>query len=424
MFSQPLLETLTDVLSIFEMVALLSVSREFRKLIHSESLGVLIALKIRRDVDRIHPIKTSFINVNTGRMHSSIEFKDGEFTSAGSLIDRVIDTTKNKSISSWTLDMKEWIRWLSISVLERYPIWMYQPIYSPLYPGTGAAGEIYVIARKYIESSIKNRLSDRIQPTMFKSKAKKGQYKSLTKEQNKFNKSMDIFQRIRRAVFHPVQYKKSLLNIFRLLNDTQSLQSGSDVHLKIVISPPRLNPDIPITFSSGKSMPIPRLQIQLAKAENRTVKHIRRCTEEEDDLFFNFYKEETVVRIVDGDEIVCVIYSDGHVINTSLFSEYESFLEEFNRDIWENSGIIGRICNACIFCQKPLTNKDSLEKGFGSVCEKKWGLHLYRARENQVVVNNRNSTAVNGAFSQQQVDMLSLFKPMDQEPPRKKIRTV
>jgi hypothetical protein len=425
MFQQPLLKAFTESLSIFEIVSLSSVSKEFRTtILTNQNLGVLIATKVIRDVDELYPFKESFVDEETGRLCFGLEPKEmANYTPLEPLLRRIIDTTTNQSIQSWPQEMKKWIRWLSISVLNKIPTWMYQVKLSPLYPHTRTTEDSFINAWLYLRSSIKNRLTTRIQPTMFKSKAKMGQYKPLTKEQTKCNRLLDVFQDIRSKVFPPVQYQKGLLNIFRLLNQTQSLQSGSDIHLKIAISPPNSDPNTLVVFSSGKKMPIPRLTIQLAKAPNRTFKRI--WLPEDDDEHPDIYKEETIVRITDGSKgytegIVCAIYPDGHVVNTSLFEQYESFLEEFDRDIWTNSGIIGKICNACIFCHKPLSRNDSLENGFGSVCEKKWALHLYRAKDNRAIINHLHSTTVKGAFD---LDLLILFKPLDrEEPPRKKRR--
>jgi hypothetical protein len=51
----------------------------------------------------------------------------------------------------------------------------------------------------------------------------------------------------------------------------------------------------------------------------------------------------------------------------------EDFLKLFESDPLAIAGDVGKLANQCVFCMKRLTDPDSLEKGYGRLCQEKWG---------------------------------------------------
>jgi hypothetical protein len=81
------------------------------------------------------------------------------------------------------------------------------------------------------------------------------------------------------------------------------------------------------------------------------------------------------------------IYPTGHYFNPvtlldmpkegkymeNVSRDIQDFLKLFEKEPWEISGELGKLGNYCIFCQKKLTNKASLSKGYGKDCAETWG---------------------------------------------------
>lgn len=78
--------------------------------------------------------------------------------------------------------------------------------------------------------------------------------------------------------------------------------------------------------------------------------------------------------------IICAIFGDGSVITTSNYWHNNGvvrLLRELEFNVPETLGSIGKALGRCLLCQKTLGTEYMREKGYGRVCEKKWGLDRF-----------------------------------------------
>lgn len=193
-------------------------------------------------------------------------------------------------------------------------------------------------------------------------------------------------------------YTGNLINIHTLLVGTHSAQQSL------------------VTADNDKTLSNPKIHIKSAVSETGFVvpglmiELMPACRPREMPSVYVYTKSKdpSVHKVTKG--LCCIITSDGNILPTTGFWEGQNatipeFLQYFNDNLWDASGQIGKLTNACIFCGKPLSTGFSLEKGFGEVCRKKWKLdQFYKCAEN--ITTKGNSTTV--LYAQDANDITSI----------------
>lgn len=70
------------------------------------------------------------------------------------------------------------------------------------------------------------------------------------------------------------------------------------------------------------------------------------------------------------------------------------FLRALDGDLWNVCGMLGKVLNTCIFCQKPLSTAESLKRGYGFDCMKKWNLE-----RDDIILSNSIRTGHSSTFA-------------------------
>jgi hypothetical protein len=277
-----------------------------------------------------------------------------------------------KPISEWTLEEKLFIRSLCLTVLNQEPLWLTAYRFDPRF--TRISDKQYKNVITPLKAVLKNpflRHDTECKPKYIKSKKALGK---LTKDQVKYNTAVSEFKQLREHLTPTKTVEENLQCLYLLLSRTQAIQTGANVSLAIRINP--RDPNAKVTFSSGKTMRIPTLRLGLYnfRIDNQVTKHLKITGS-----YHNKY--------ADTNGLFCFVEPNGTVIPTVNFwwAQVGEFLQELNNDIFTNMGLIGKICNACVFCGRTLSDTESLHKGFGSTCEKKFGLHHFRDMQNSVI---------------------------------------
>jgi hypothetical protein len=177
------------------------------------------------------------------------------------------------------------------------------------------------------------------------------------------------------------------------------------VDIEIKIQPDK---DQTVTFSSGVKLPIAAIQLTHRKVAKRA--WLRTHPKEQEFAIIIRSQKYSSKKSAGTNAIAGAIFEDGTLLVTNHYWNYQDqhipkFLRELEMDILNGFSLIGKICNRCVFCSKPLTTTKSLERGFGAACAKTFSLEafdVYMSGINGVITGT--SSTIRNAFHVDEVE--------------------
>jgi hypothetical protein len=182
------------------------------------------------------------------------------------------------------------------------------------------------------------------------------------------------FGAVENSLYPLRQSDEKLTNLFRLLSQVRRKKKGKTAYGRIKIKPS--SPCMSATFSSGKTVRIPELELATLRMDPRgPIANF-------DSLLISVTQppNESSSRYTNG--MCCLVHPDGSVLPTVGFWEGQygcisEFLREWNDDIVTNSATISKICKRCIFCNRCLKSVKSMKNGCGRACQIRWKLDQF-----------------------------------------------
>ncbi|CAH6420983.1 Hypothetical protein UVM_LOCUS301 [uncultured virus] len=455
----PVVKRFVRYLSLFEAIALAKTHRVLAAaVLQGPNFGLCLARKLRARV--LSREANSLFHPQTGEVHSqaNLEWLMSDHPSntkrsraaAARLLAAVLpfrewtqpfaEPRASACIANWTDDMRQMARFVCIRACEQ-PIWMHRLLVDPRMRSVPERQKKCARVGSHHARQFGHLVTRPVQPRTWR---KPPVAKPLTVDEKKvllhhtttthlltvvqINSYLQELGLLFDQVLEARPYEHRLQAIFDLLHGTLAMQTGKDVHPKIRIRPPSDGEEKYARFASGAVLLVPSITLRATR------------------FSYGFHEYPAVVvttktyhaenaRFTGG--LACIILSDGSVLSTinlwvgataygwneqlgrltTVVGEpaagsvggLPDFLREFDADLWHGCGVLGKLCNACILCGRPLSVDNSLEQGFGDVCKKQWGLQRWQ-HDNSVVLGS--SSTVKNAASRQ--DVLSIAADADE----------
>lgn len=230
-----------------------------------------------------------------------------------------------------------------------------------------------------------------------------GNEKVLSKELDSKVHQAKVVKMVVRQMAPTERVPYRLQNLYALLRSTFDFQYQSiedretkDIdHLQIKIDPAK---DSHITLSDGMTVRVPFLRLVYYG-------DVDPCFRKKMVIYGKYNSE--------AESYTCGAYGyvdeDGTVHPTSCLISREwvgFFLCALDQDLWNVSGQIGKLLNACIFCQRPLSTTESLSRGFGPDCMKKWNLDRFTVMGSNSIRTGSSSSFSNATDRQETISTM------------------